>query len=503
MLPMIKCQANGWWPPGCGLISQTQDAATQTITNMFAGILESMASWMWSFISGAFGVSDLGPSDWTAVSGVTNWWIVVMMTPLVVVMILQLLSGMISQQPRRIVRAVIAGGIAVPVVIGAVSLMQKLTQFTDSASSAVLQTLGSDPYVVFMRLFGFTRAPAGSGHEWDLISMTSPGTSGPTGPIIVTVVAVALVWVLAFVLMCSMIFRSFALLVLAATAPVALMLMPWEHTMSWTRRWCETVVALLIAKPLAATVLAVAVKLFANSTSFAGLASGAVGMLLAWAAPLMALRLVSFAGGELAGAAQVAGGGHVLSRSGSFAARQISRQAGGKLSLSSLGSQKPTLVPSSAEPTVKSGAEPNLKQLQKVGKVSGQQNMKNDGGQPVPSGGSQPPGSETKTYGQPYIKRAGTPHRDPTTPTPSRQPRSDSGPLTTPVSAVSEPSPSKQNGVAAGGQRAGTPVPRPVAPASTAAEAPKPHPPAAPLSAPQAPPAPRPPRINPEREKDV
>ncbi|MDD0856725.1 type IV secretion system protein [Arthrobacter alpinus] len=293
---MIKCQANGWWPPGCGIISQTQDAATQTITNMFAGILESMASWMWSFISGAFGVSDLGPSDWTAVSGVTNWWIVVMMTPLVVVMILQLLGGMISQQPRRIVRAVIAGGIAVPVVIGAVGLMQKLTQVTDSASTAVLQTLGSDPYVVFMRLFGFTRAPAGSGHEWDLISMTSLGTADPTGPIIVTVVAVALVWVLAFILMCSMIFRSFALLILAATAPVAIMLMPWERTTTWTRRWCETAVALLIAKPLAATVLAVAVKLFANSTSFAGLASGAVGMLLACAAPLMALRLVSFAG---------------------------------------------------------------------------------------------------------------------------------------------------------------------------------------------------------------
>lgn len=275
MRPMIDCQMGGWWPPGCGLISQTQDAATQTITNVFAGILESMASWMWSFISGAFSVSDIGPSDWAAVSGITDWWIVVMLTPLIVVMILQLLSGMISQEPRRIGRAVIAGGIAVPVVIGAVSLMQKLTQFTDSASSAVLATLGSDPYVVFMRLFGFTRAPAGSGRQWDLVSLASMGASTEaTGPVVVTVVAVALVWVLAFVLMCSMIFRSFALLVLAATAPVAIMLMPWEHTKSWTRRWCETVVALLIAKPLAATVLAVAVKLFANSTSFAGLASG-------------------------------------------------------------------------------------------------------------------------------------------------------------------------------------------------------------------------------------
>ena len=493
MLPMIKCQANGWWPPGCGLISQTQDAATQTITNMFAGILESMASWMWSFISGAFGVSDLGPSDWTAVSGMTNWWIVVMMTPLVVAMILQLLGGMISQQPRRIGRAVIAGGIAVPVVIGAVSLMQKLTQFTDSASTAILQTLGSDPYVVFMRLFGFTRAPAGSGHEWELISMTSPGTSGLAGPVIVTVAAVALVWVLAFVLMCSMIFRSFALLVLAATAPVAIMLMPWEHTQSWTRRWCETVVALLIAKPLAATVLALAVKLFADSTSFAGLASGAVGMLLACAAPLMALRLVSFAGGELAAAAQVAGGGHVLSRGGSFAARQVSRQMGGKLSLASLGSNKPALVQSRVEPTIRD--------LQTGGKSSGQQMVKNDDGRPVPSGGHNPPGSETKTYGQPYVKRAGTPHREPSAPTPGRQPTSNGEPQKATAGPGPTPTPPQQHGAAARSKGSTAPVPKPATPA----QAPKPLTPAAPRPAPQMPPRParRPPRIYPERERDV
>ena len=70
----------------------------------------------------------------------------------------------------------------------------------------------------------------------------------------------------------SMIFRSFALIVLAAVAPGALMPLPWENTKAWSRLWCETVIALLIAKPLAATLLAVAVKLFANSTSFSGLA---------------------------------------------------------------------------------------------------------------------------------------------------------------------------------------------------------------------------------------
>ncbi|WP_434619707.1 type IV secretion system protein [Arthrobacter sp. A5] len=489
MLPMVECQAGGWWPPGCGLLSQTQDAATQTITDMFAGVLASMASWMWSFISGAFGVSDIGSSDWTIVSGLMNWWIVVMMTPLVVAMILQVLGGLVSQQPRRIGRALIAGAIAVPVVIGAVSLMRQLTDFTDSASTAVLATLGSDPFVVFMRLFGFERAPAGSAQQWNLISLSTPGTNdGPVGSVITTVVAVAIVWILSFVLMCSMIFRSFALLVLAATAPVAIMLMPWERTKSWTRRWCETVVALLIAKPLAATVLAVAVKLFANSTSFAGLASGAVGMLLACAAPLMALRLVSFAGGELAAAAQVAGGGHILTRSSGIAARQVGRQLGGKLTLANLGSRKPALVQSSPQPKL---AAPIVDRPRNP-----QQNLKHDGGQLASSDPHPPQGSGNKTYGQPYNKRSGRAHRDhgaPSTSAPATSARSNttgSDISSPPDSSMPQPSGHQISGGTTNGRQT---RPQGQQPAPAPRHAP----------APPTPSLPRPTTIDPERDKDV
>lgn len=332
----VECDLNGWWPPGCGLVSQANDGVEGAITSIFANVLQNIASWMWAFITGAFSASEIDDSQWTSIRGLTNWWVIVMMTPLVVVMILQLLSGLISQQPRRLVRALVGGAAAIPMVAGAVYLVRQLTNVSDSASTALLDSIGTDPYVVFMRLFGFERAPAGSDREWNVISL-APGTQGgAAGAVVVTAMAVIVVWILAFILMCSMIFRSFALIVLAAVAPVALMLMPWEKTKTWARRWCEIVVALLLAKPLAATVLAVAIKLFADSTSFAGLAAGTVGMVLACGAPLMALRLVSFAGGELAAAAQTAGGGHVLSRSSSVASRQISRQTGGRLTLASL-----------------------------------------------------------------------------------------------------------------------------------------------------------------------
>ena len=347
MLPMVTCGAGGWWPPGCGIVSQANDDFLSSITGFIASILESMASWMWSFISGAFGVSNIDASEWGIVSGLTNWWVVVMMTPLVVVMIIQLIAGLVSQQPHRIGRALLGGALAVPLVYVATGLMGQLSSFTDSASTALLATLGKDPYVVFMRLFGFQPAPAGSDRDWDVVSLSTGTVAGPAGAVVVTALATLVVWILAFILMCSMIFRSFALIVLAAVAPVALMLLPWERTKSWSRLWCETVIALLIAKPLAATVLAVAVKLFANSSSFSGLASGAVGMVLACGAPLMALKLVSFAGGEIAGAAQTAGGGHVASRAGSFTSRQLGRQFGGKMHMSGVGSKGPKPVTSS------------------------------------------------------------------------------------------------------------------------------------------------------------
>jgi hypothetical protein len=351
------------------LVSQANDNAMGAVTSLFANILQSMASWLWAFITGAFSVSNVDDSQWLSIEGLTSWWVVVMMTPLVVVMILQVLSGLLSQQPRRIGRAMLGGAAAIPLVGAAVYLVRQLTRASDLASAALLESIGSDPYLVFMRLFGFERAPEGSGREWNLVSLAPGTTGGPAGAVVVTVMAVIVVWILAFILMCSMIFRSFALVVLAAVAPVALMLLPWDKTKSWARRWCEVVVALVLAKPLAATVLAVAVKLFAESKSFAGLAAGTVGMALACGAPLMALRLVSFAGGELAAAAQTAGGGHVLSRSSSVAARQISRQTGGRLTLASLVSRSAMTRPISSSrslfptqvlaPAVRSGVSSN------------------------------------------------------------------------------------------------------------------------------------------------
>lgn len=332
----VECDLNGWWPPGCGLVSQANDNALSAVTSLFANILQNMASWLWAFITGAFTVSNVDDSQWLSVEGLTSWWVIVMLTPLVVVMILQVLSGLVSQQPRRIGRAMLGGAAAIPLVGAAVYLVQRLTRASDQASAALLESIGSDPYLVFMRLFGFERAPEGSDREWNLVSLAPGTTGGAPGAVVVTVMAVIVVWILAFILMCSMIFRSFALVVLAAVAPVALMLLPWDKTKSWARRWSEVVIALVIAKPLAATVLAAAVKLFAESKSFAGLAAGTVGMALACGAPLMAMRLVSFAGGELAAAAQTAGGGHILSRGSSVAARQISRQTGGRLTLASM-----------------------------------------------------------------------------------------------------------------------------------------------------------------------
>lgn len=473
-MPPLECTFGGWWPLGCGIVSAAKDTVNSSISGFFAGILESIASWLWSFISGAFGVSDVDDSQWAAVQGLTSWWVVVMMTPLVAVMILQLVSGLISQQPRRIWRALIGGFVAVPVVGGAVYLMQALTHVSDSASTALLATMGPDPYVVFMRLFGIQRGPAGSGQAWIVSPIGGQVTTGDqiTGTIVITVLATLIVWVLAFILMCSMIFRSFALIVLAAVAPVALMLMPWEKTKSWAGRWCELVVALLLAKPLAATVLAVAVKLYANSTSFAGMAAGAVGMTLACAAPLMALKLVGFAGGELAAAAQTAGGGHLAHTGANFAGRQLGQQLRGHHMLTSGSSMKsPKVVSSSTKPEtahVKDSAESGSTASPEKPKIQ-----------------QRPGATETPQAPTAQSPTAQGPGQTPATPTPNRkqnsgQPRAPQSPPTgnTAEARTSRSAPPQPPSTSAPRPSAASTSPEPSRPRPSSG--PKPRPPASP-----------------------
>ncbi|MDQ0618068.1 type IV secretion system protein [Arthrobacter globiformis] len=438
-------------------MSQANDGVQSSITSFFASILENVASWIWSFITGAFGVSKVDDSQWDSVLGLTNWWVVVMMTPLAIAMILQLLSGLISQQPRRLVRALVGGATAIPMVAGAVYLVRQLTKVGDDAATALLDTLDTDPYVLFMRLFGFEKAPKDSGRDWNVVSLAPGSSSGAGGAVVVTAMAVIVVWILAFILMCSMIFRSFALILLAAGAPVALMLMPWEKTQSWARRWGEIVVALLIAKPLAATVLAVAIKLFAESKSFAGLSAGVVGMALACGAPLMALRLVSFAGGELAAAAQTAGGGHVLSRSSGFAARQVSRQTGGRFTLAALASRSTMSRPiQSTKAQFPTRALPPRVPL--PGQIAGAAPARTSGGNAaalMPDGGTQGQGST--------FPRARSDVAD----SPQSSPNALSGSLATQTGECSERRPASPASAASTAAPSATAPPSPIRPQTT------------------------------------
>ena len=177
--------------------------------------------------------------------GITHWWVIVMMTPLVIVMILQLLSGLISQQPRRLSEGPgwRWGG-------GAVGRWGCFPcSAADQGDRLCLSAAFSNPWARTRisslcgswALSGLPRGPAGNGTSFRWPRERTAELRG----VVVTAMAVIVVWILAFILMCSMIFRSFALIVLAAVAPVALMIMPWEKTKAWAGRWCEVVVALL------------------------------------------------------------------------------------------------------------------------------------------------------------------------------------------------------------------------------------------------------------------
>lgn len=69
-------------------------------------------------------MSDVVDSEWLSIQGLTNWRVVVMVTPLVVVMIFQILPGLVSQQPRRIGRAMLGEAAAIPIFGAAVYLVR-------------------------------------------------------------------------------------------------------------------------------------------------------------------------------------------------------------------------------------------------------------------------------------------------------------------------------------------------------------------------------------------
>jgi hypothetical protein len=190
--------------------------------------------------------------------------------------------------------------------------MQQFAAVTDNVTTNLVTTLQggsmSDALLHILGMLTTTGNSAAQGLAPVQILASGPlgllGTSGAAsqnniGAYILALLLVGVMVVASMFLFVALALRDYGLLALAAMAPIGLMMIGQPKFAVWAERWGSLTLGLLLAKPLAAGVLLLAVQLTA-STSNIGFALVTCAAIFAAAfSPLWATSLVAFAGRDV------------------------------------------------------------------------------------------------------------------------------------------------------------------------------------------------------------
>lgn len=279
------------------------DQVAELVTKLIGETILGMAKFTWEMLSSAFTTEQITSATWDVVrgngqEGFVHVWVVVMAPILVAIVCIQVAVSMLKRNKAGLLRAGLGAVFGIPLSFFAVWLIEKLTISMDEATQFIFSSVTAEggPEAVFMRAFGFKVSKEGAngfGYIMDTGHwMWWTGSAG--GPLIIGLVIMALSGIAALILNGMMIFRGFALVVAASLAPVVIMMMPLEASKSWLTKWAELVTGLLLAKPLAFSVLAFSMALFNGATDVNQTIMGLVGMVIAAMMPLVAMKFISF-----------------------------------------------------------------------------------------------------------------------------------------------------------------------------------------------------------------
>src|SRR5699024_3964926 len=110
-------------------------------------------------------------------------------------------------------------------------------------------------------------------------------------------IVMIVIWLLCLVLMGMMLFRTVVIMLLTVFMPLAVFSLALEGAKAIFSRWVSLVVALIMAKPLAAVTVMFGMSLGAVGDSWVQLVAGMIVIAVAAAMPLGLLLLISFATG--------------------------------------------------------------------------------------------------------------------------------------------------------------------------------------------------------------
>lgn len=258
--------------------------AFDSIAQSFGHAADHAVSWLWGqmgvatavHLGGAGFAEDLGIV--AAIAGVVA----------VGLFVIQLTQSVLRRDPGglgRAVRGLLVAFVGAAVAVGVVNL---LLAATDALSNGVTQvTLGTDTA-------GLGRLILGGG------ALTATVT-GPAGLLLLSLACLAAV----LIVYGALVIRKVLIVVTAVFAPLAFAGSLADITVSWTRRWIETTVALVFSKVVLVLVMVVGYGMLIHGVGQAGtgptqevtqVISGVLVLALAGFAPWLALKVVHFTG---------------------------------------------------------------------------------------------------------------------------------------------------------------------------------------------------------------
>ncbi|MGP4968504.1 conjugal transfer protein TrbL family protein [Glutamicibacter ardleyensis] len=319
----------------------------KTIQEWMNGSVEGFAYWVWMCIKSAFSYSDMNDSWWITVVGGTvttkagaasstvehpgmlNVIAMAAIPVLIIFIVIQLAMSMWRRSTVGLIRAALAGFFAIPTTYIFTGFLFLFIEAADWLSNFILE-VGvdngeADAMGSILALFGLTWDPTTEKVLLDENYQQWAMAKDPdnTGGALVGLVIMLVTFVCALFLVIMMVFRTYALIVMAVFLPIAVYSLSNEAAKGIFTRWMSVVIGLILAKPAAAVMIKIGLTVSTTSDEIMMMAAGIVGLIMAGMTPIFAGTFVSFVNNNAHGSIESSAVGH-----GSGIGRRASNTAG-------------------------------------------------------------------------------------------------------------------------------------------------------------------------------
>lgn len=325
---MMTILAKG--PDFGGLISGDWKDWGEALQKLLQQSIDGFGQAAWQLLKGAFGVGGFGAGGsgqtwWLAViggkievyqggvyqhtveyPGMLNVLVIAMIPLLIIFVAIQIVLSVYRASTAGMLRAFAAAVLAIPGTYLVAGLIFMGLKGTDELAQWILEvgkgnTSGDDVGVGgILRLFGLWWDPSankGAGKimvdaNYEVWAMATANDS--YGQAIIPWITALILTLCCLVLMLMMLFRTVVVLVLAMFTPIATFALSWDAAKGIAGKWAGFVVALLLAKPIAASVVKLGITMASMSADWVQMTAGIALVLIAAAMPLVMIALISF-----------------------------------------------------------------------------------------------------------------------------------------------------------------------------------------------------------------